>query len=213
MKGTLRAATATSLLLTFAALGLQAQARVILGLGGGVILPMKSGFNAVETPELSVKSVGFGGEFIVGIMPSPDSKVSIRLDLGYGNAHYKTPTPPRDRDPKMSIRNINLDLVLHPGMANAKVRPYVMAGGTIVSWDYRTGVTSSTSGGTGKVKGSVGFNGGAGLNIGTGKVFWFFVESRFIWTKDNPVTASGTSRSISYIPIMIGFRLKPMEGT
>jgi hypothetical protein len=213
MKGILRTATATGLLFTFAALGLQAQARVILGLGGGVILPMKSGFNAVETPELSVKSLGFGGEFIVGIMPSPDSKVSVRLDLNYGNAHYGTPPGgARDKDPKMSIRNINLDLVFHPGSNAGKIRPYIMAGGTIVSWDYRTGVTSSTTGGTGKVKGSFGFNGGGGLNIGNGKNLWFFVETRFIWTKSQAVTTTGVEKGTSYIPIMVGIRIKPMEG-
>jgi len=216
MKGILRAATATGLLLTLAALGLQAQARVILGLGGGVIIPMKSGFNAVENPNLSVKSIGFGGEFIVGIMPSPASKVSIRVDLAYDNVHYKTPpAPARDKDPKMSIRNINLDLVFHPGNASGKVRPYIMGGGTLVSWDYRTGETSSTAGSAGKVKGSIGFNGGAGLNIGTGKNVWFFVETRYIWTKKQAVAQQvnvGTEKGTGFIPIVVGIRIKPMEG-
>jgi outer membrane protein with beta-barrel domain len=214
MKGTLRAASATGLLLTFAALGLQAQARVILGLGGGVIIPMKSGFNAVESPPLSVKSIGFGGQFMVGILPSPASKVSIRLDLAYANAHYKTPSPARDRDPKMSIRNINMDLVIHPSNAG-NVRPYFMAGPTVVSWDYRTGETSSTSGGTGAVKGSFGFNAGAGIEFGAGKVFWFFAESRYIWTKRQAVAVVdnvGTPKGTAFIPIAIGIRIKPMEG-
>ena len=214
MKGILRAATVSGVLLTSAALGLQAQARLVLGLGGGVVIPTKSGFNAVETPPLSVKSLGFGGEFIVGIVPKPDSKITIRLDLAYDNLHYKD-VAGRDRAPKMSIRNINADLVVHPGSSSGMVRPYFMAGPTIVSWDYRTGETSSTAGGTGSVKGSIGFNGGAGLNIGTGKNFWFFIESRYIWTKAQAiakVTNAGEEKGTGFIPIIIGFRVKPMEG-
>lgn len=210
MKGILRAATVSGLLLTFAAFGLHAQARVVLGLGGGVVIPMKSGFNAVEDPALSVKGVGFGGQFMFGIIPSPDSKVSIRFDLAYDNVHYES-VAGRTKDPKMSIRNFNADIVLHPGNAAGKVRPYIMAGPTVVSWDYRPNDPS----GTGKVKGSFGFNGGAGLNIGTGKRVWFFIESRYIWTKSQAIaqgTNAGTEKGTAFIPIIVGIRIRPMEG-
>jgi hypothetical protein len=216
MKGILRAAMASGVLLSSAALGLQAQARVILGIGAGPTLPMKSGFNAVEDPPLKVKSLGFGGQFMFGILPAPDSKVSIRFDIAYDNVHYEMPTPVRDRTPKMSIRNINADIVIHPSSSSSsKIRPYVLAGPTLVSWDYRTGVTTSTAGGQGRVKGAFGFNGGAGLNIGTGKNIWFFVESRFIWTSKQAFatgTNGGMSKATAFIPIVIGIRLKPMEG-
>lgn len=208
-----RVAAASGLLFCLGAVELQAQARLVFGLGGGVVFPMKSGFNAVESPALSVKSLGFGGALIIGILPKEDSKVSIRFDLGYGNVHYETPTPARDKDPKMSIRNINADVVFHVGNQNGKVRPYILAGPTFVSWDYRTGVTSSTAAGTGKVKGSFGFNGGAGLNFGSGKNLWFFAESRIIWTKAQAVTATGTEKGTSFIPLLVGIRIKPMGKT
>jgi len=208
MKGTLRVATASGLLLSFAAVGLHAQAHVVMGLGGGLSFPAKSGFNSVESPALSVKSMGWNAVLIFGIVPKPDSKVTIRADLGYGNVHYKDPTPARDKAPKMSIRNVNLDLVLHP-VQKGTVKPYIMAGGTLVSWDYRTGETSSTAGGTGSVKGSVGFNGGAGINIGNNPNVWFFAEARYIWTKDRAFASSGSSHSGAYIPISVGIRVRP----
>jgi hypothetical protein len=209
MKGILRAATASGLMLTFAALGLHAQARVVLGLGGGVVIPMKSGFEAVEDPELSVKSLGFGGMFVFEIIPKPDSKIGIRFDLNYDNVHYEA-VAGREKDPKMSIRNFNADIVFHPS-GQGSVRPYIMAGPTLVSWDYRTG---GGSGGAGKVKGSIGFNGGVGLGIGTGRLS-FFVESRYIWTKSQAVaqvTNAGTEKGTGFIPIIVGIRIKPMEG-
>jgi hypothetical protein len=209
MKGILRAATVSGLLFTFAAFGLHAQARVVLGLGGGVVIPMKSGFNAVEDPPLSVKGVGFGGQFMVGIIPSPGSKVTIRFDLAYDNVHYES-VAGRTKDPKMSIRNFNADIVLHPGSAAGKVRPYILAGPTVVSWDYRPNDPS----GTGKVKGSFGFNAGAGLNFGQGRLT-FFVESRYIWTKSQAIaqgTNAGTEKGTAFIPIIVGIRIRPMEG-
>ena len=207
MKGILRAATASGILLSCAALGLQAQARVTVGLGGGVVLPMKSGFRQVENPNIEPKSLGFGGELIIGIMPKADSKVGFRVDFGYQNVHYDAPTTPtRDKDPKMSIRNANLDLVLHPGSSSGKIRPYVMVGPSFVSWDYRPNVGTLT----GKVKGSFGFNGGVGINFGAGDKLGFFAESRFIWTKDQAVaqgTNGGTEKGTSFVPIMVGIRI------
>ena len=208
MKGILRAASASGLMLTFAALGLHAQARVVLGLGGGAVIPMKSGFEAVEDPELSVKSVGFGGMFVFEIIPKPESKIGIRLDLNYDNVHYES-VAGRTKDPKMSIRNFNADIVFHPG-GSGSVRPYIMAGPTLVSWDYRP----NDAGGTGKVKASYGFNAGVGLGIGQGRLS-FFVESRYIWTKSQAVAQvnnAGTEKGTAYIPIMVGIRIKPMEG-
>ncbi|HEV8599061.1 MAG TPA: outer membrane beta-barrel protein [Gemmatimonadales bacterium] len=210
MKGILRAATASGFLLTFAALGLHAQARVVLGLGGGVVIPTKSGFNAVENPELSVKSVGFGGQFMFGILPSPDSKVSIRFDLAYDNVHYES-VAGRTKDPKMSIRNFNADIVFHAG-GQGNVRPYILAGPTVISWDYRPNDPS----GTGKVKGSFGFNGGVGLNLGSpSKTLSFFIESRYIWTKSQAIaqgTTAGEEKGTGFIPIIVGIRIRPMEG-
>ena len=206
MKGILRAATASGILLSCAALGLQAQARVAVGLGGGVVLPMKSGFRAVENPNLEPKSLGFGGELFIAVMPKADSRVGFRVDFGYENVHYKEATPTRDKDPKMSIRNANLDLVLHPGSSSGKIRPYVMVGPSFVSWDYRP----NGGGRTGKVKGSIGFNGGVGLNFGAGERLGFFAESRFIWTKSQAVaqgTAGGTEKGTSFVPIMVGIRI------
>src|SRR5207244_1573603 len=117
-----------------------------------------------------------------GVVPKPDSKVDIRFDLAYDNVHYADPTPARDKPPKMSIRNVNLDAVFHIS-DKGSVRPYIMAGGSLVSWDYRTGATSSSSPvARGSVKAGFGFNGGLGVSFGSGKYFTFFAETRYIWT-------------------------------
>lgn len=211
MRGILRAATAAGLLLSSAAFGLQAQARVVIGLGGGLVIPMpKSKFNSVESPELNVKGLGFGGILYLGVVPKPGSKIDIRFDLSYDNIHFKNPGT-RDRDPKMSIRNINMDLVFHVG-GSGGVRPYIMAGPSIVSWDYRTGETSSSDpAGRGSVKGGFGFNAGAGIGFGSGSVFSFFAETRYVWTAKRAVTESGEQTGAGFIPINIGVRIKPME--
>src|SRR6185503_2882418 len=87
MRGILRAATAVGVLLSSAAFGLHAQARVVIGLGGGLALPIpKSKFNGVEHDgDVSVKSLGFGGMLYLGVVPKPDSKINIRFDVAYDN--------------------------------------------------------------------------------------------------------------------------------
>jgi len=146
----------------------------------------------------------------LGVVPKPDSKINIRFDVSYDNVHY-TPATARDRDPKMSIRNVNMDLVFFPGSSAGKARPYIMVGPSLVSWDYRTGTTSSTPAGTGSVKGGFGFNGGIGVGFGSGKYFTFFAETRYIWTSKRAVTATGTQEGTGFIPITLGVRIKPME--
>ena len=208
MRGILRAATAVGVLLSSAAFGLHAQARVVIGLGGGLALPIpKSKFNSVEAPgQLSAKSLGFGGLLYLSVVPKPNSMVDIRFDVDYDNVHY-TATPARTGPPKMSIRNVNLDAVFHLG-DKGSARPYLMVGPSFVSWDYRTGSTAA-----GAVKGGFGFNGGLGVGFGSGKYFTFFGETRYIWTSKRAVATGGTQTGTGFLQITLGVRIKPMEKT
>ncbi len=169
-------------LLVLATAGASGQTRVVLGLGGGVIFPTKGSFGS------DVKSMGYHFQAMVGVAPGA-GKVTFRLDGQYAGVNYEAGTS--SVKPKDQIITVNADLVLHPTRAGS-VRPYIMGGPTYGSFKYKSGV----AGGANETTNNAGFNAGAGLNIGgTGKV-WFFLESRFIYTKDH-----------KYIPVTVGIRI------
>ena len=183
MRGTFRAMSTASLLTVAAAAGLVGQTRIIMGVGAGVIMPSKSSF---EPPE--VKSLGYHAQLMVGIAPSA-GKISVRFDGQYASLNYEEQTS--GARPKEKILAVNADLVFHPS-SSGSVRPYLLAGPTYGHFSYRAGLS-----GTGDESTSnFGFNGGAGLNIGTANKVWFFTEARYIYTKDH-----------KYIPITIGIRI------
>jgi opacity protein-like surface antigen len=183
MSATWRGTTAAGLLLIVAAAGVSAQTRVVLGVGGGAIIPSKSSF---EPPE--VKSMGYHMQFMVGISPG-GGKLSFRFDGQYASLNYEEQTS--GARPKDKIFAVNADLVFHPS-SGGSVRPYLLAGPTYGSFKFRSGLTSDPDESTS----NVGFNAGAGINLGGSSKLWFFAESRYIYTKDH-----------KYIPVSIGVRI------
>src|ERR1041385_1220888 len=77
MRGILRSAVAVGLLGFLGAVGVEAQVRVVLGVGGGTISPLSKSKWTVGsgTP---VKSLGYGAQFMIGARP-PTCRVAVRL--------------------------------------------------------------------------------------------------------------------------------------
>lgn len=186
MRGTLRAVAAAGILLLAGSTVVSGQTRVVLGVGGGAILPTK-GDNSFGS---DVKSLGYHFQAIVGIAPG-NGKVSFRFDGQYGSVNYEELTT--GARPKDKLFVVNADVVLHPS-GGGGVRPYLMAGPTYGHFNFRNGLTGTA--GNDETTNNVGFNGGAGLNIGHGQKVWFFIESRFIYTKEH-----------KYIPVTAGIRV------
>ena len=184
MRGTLRALMTTGLLLGLGTAGLAGQTRLVLGAGGGVIVPTKGESSFGD----DVKSVGYHMQLMLGIAPG-NGKVSVRFDGQYGSVNYEAGTGATT--PKDKILAVNADLVFHPSNSGG-VRPYLLAGPTYGHFSFRSGVS-----GIGDVStDNFGFNGGAGLNIGNSSKVWFFTEARYIYTKEH-----------KYIPITVGVRI------
>jgi opacity protein-like surface antigen len=182
MRGTMRAMAATGLLLVLAAGGLAGQVRVILGAGGGVVVPTKS--ESSFGPD--VKSLGYHLQLMLGV-GARNSMIGVRVDGQYGSVNYEkvgTVTP------KTKIFAVNGDLVLHPTNSGG-VRPYLLAGPSYGHFSFRSGLTS-----TDETSNKVGFNAGAGLNFGQREKVWFFTEARYIYTKTH-----------KYFPITVGVRI------
>ncbi|HEU5220369.1 MAG TPA: outer membrane beta-barrel protein [Gemmatimonadales bacterium] len=187
MRGTLRAVATTGLLLVLGTAGLAGQTRLVLGVGGGPIFPNKSSFS---DNTYKVKSVGYHFQFMLGVAPG-NGKLSFRVDGQYGSVKYEpltTGTVAKDK-----IFAVNADLVFHPTTSGG-VRPYLLAGPTYGHFSFRSGLTGTAS--ADETTNNVGFNGGAGLNFGNSEKIWFFLESRYIYTKDH-----------KYIPVTLGVRI------
>lgn len=187
MRGMLRATAAVGLLLAFGAAGLQGQTAVVLGVGGGAIFPTKG--DKSFGPD--VKSIGYHLQAIIGVQPG-NSRITARVDGQYASVNYE---PIGSDTPKDKIFGVNGDIVVHAGNSDAAVRPYFLAGPSFYHFSYRTGTGIGD-----ETDSNLGFNGGAGLNIGTGKKLWFFVESRFIYTKNH-----------SFIPVSVGVRINTAQ--
>jgi len=187
MRGILRAAAAAGLMIAFGVGGLHGQTSVVLGVGAGPIFPTKG--DKSFGPD--VKSLGYHMQLMIGVMPAK-GHISGRVDAQYASVNYE---PIGSATPKDKDFGVNGDIVLHPGSGDGSVRPYFLAGPSFYHFSYRSGVTIGDAS-----QSNLGFNGGAGLNIGTGKKLWFFAESRFIYTKDH-----------SFIPLTVGVRISTAQ--
>src|SRR5213596_3770561 len=142
MRGILRSAVAAGLLFTLCAVGLHAQAKVVLGIGGGAIFPMSKSDYQVGTTGPAVKSVGYNAQVMVGVLPS-NGIVSVRVDGQY--AALKHELLSGTIYPKTKFTGGNLDIVVHPGKKDAAVRPYIMGGGSLFNTKYRaSGIADSS---------------------------------------------------------------------
>jgi opacity protein-like surface antigen len=130
---------------------------------------------------------------MVGIAPA-NGIISVRFDGQYGSVKYENPTG-QTKAPKDKIFALHGDLVLHPRVKGG-VRPYILAGPSYGHFSFRASTTplgdESTS--------NFGFNGGAGLNLGTGDKVWFFLEGRYVYTKEH-----------KYIPVTLGVRINTSQ--
>ena len=187
MRGTVRALAATGLLLVLAAGGAAGQTRVVLGVGGGAIFPNKSSFSDAT---YKVESLGYNMQLMFGVAPG-NSKLSFRADGQYASVKYEPLTTGTVAKDKIFV--VNADLVFHPSTSGG-VRPYLLAGPSYGHFSFRSGLTGTAS--ADETTNNVGFNGGAGLNLGMGEKVWFFLEGRYIYTKDH-----------KYIPVTAGIRI------
>ncbi len=182
MKGILGAASAAGFLLALGAAGLEAQAHVVLGLGGGIIVPTKG--DKSFGPD--VKSLGYNIEAIVGVAPAK-GRVTFRVDGMYSAINF---TSTSSITPKDKLFGIDADVVVHPG-GNGAVRPYLMAGPSYLHDSFSSGGTTANA-----TSSNIGFNGGGGLNFGRSDKVWWFLEGRFIYTTDH-----------SFFPFSFGVRV------
>jgi hypothetical protein len=196
MRGILRSAVAAGLLFTLGAVGVEAQVRVVLGVGGGTISPLSKSKWTVGSGS-AVKSLGYNGQFMVGVGPSK-GMVSVRLDGQYASVNHEVQTGASTRA-KDKLTGANLDLVLHPGQTGAAVRPYILAGPSVYHDSYRSGTGLNDSTNT-----KVGFNGGAGLNFGKSDRVWFFLEARYVYAKI-------FEKAHSFVPVTAGVRISTRQ--
>jgi hypothetical protein len=194
MRGILRSAVAVGLLGFLGAVGVEAQVRVVLGVGGGTISPLSKSKWTVGsgTP---VKSLGYGAQFMFGVQPAK-GRVSVRLDGQYASVNHELAGSGATTRAKDKLTGGNLDLVLHLGMARSAIRPYILAGPSFYHDSYRSVNTPAGD----STNSKVGFNGGAGLNLGRSERVWFFIEGRYVYTKI-------FDKTHSLVPVMAGVRI------
>jgi opacity protein-like surface antigen len=191
MRGILRSAVAVGLLGILGATGVEAQARVILGVGGGTISPLSKSKWTVGSGT-AVKSLGYNAQFMIGVAPAKGI-FGVRLDGQYASLNHEVATA--GNRPKDKLTGANLDLVLHAGQSGSAIRPYILAGPSVYHDSYRTGTTVGDSSNT-----KFGFNGGAGLNFGKSDRVWFFLEARYVYAKI-------FETSHSFVPVDFGVRI------
>jgi len=193
MRGILRSAVAVGLLGLLGAVGAEAQVRVVLGAGGGTISPMSKSKWTVGSGT-AVKSLGYGAQFMIGVQPSK-GMVSVRLDGQYASVNHELATGASTRA-KDKLSGANLDLVLHPGNASGGIRPYILAGPSFYHDSHRS--VNTPAGDSTNTK--LGFNGGAGLNLGKSDRVWFFLEARYVYAKI-------FEKTHSFVPVTAGVRI------
>src|ERR1051326_5421097 len=191
MRGILRSVVAAAVLLVPGASGVEAQVRVILGVGGGTVSPLSKS-NWTGGSGSVVKSIGYNAQLIFGVQPAKGIW-SVRPDRQYASLNHKTGASNSDSTDKLS--GPSLDLVVLPGRPGTVVRPYILAGPSLYHDSYRSGTSVGDSSNT-----KVGFNGGAGLALGKSDKVWFFVEARYVYTKI-------FDTSHSFIPVTAGVRI------
>jgi len=179
MKRTIAGFVAAGLLTVALAAPASAQARGYVGFGGGVSIPTGNFGDAYKT--------GWLGQVIAGIT-GPSGMLGGRID-----GMYVRHSVDGVADASTQLLGANADLVVSPGSAAAKVRPYLLGG---------VGFFNSKSE-VGDVEGEgvtdFSFNLGGGLSLKAGNKMSVFLEARYISVQSDP-------SSTGFIPISIGLR-------
>ena len=179
MKRTLAGFLGTGILSLALVAPAQAQARGYVGFGGGVSIPTGNFADGYKT--------GWLGQVIAGIT-SPSGMLGGRIDGMYVRHSFDSSV-----DGSTQMLGANGDLVVSPGSADAKIRPYLLGG--IGFFNVKSEVGSVE--GEGETK--FAFNVGAGLRFGAGSRMSFFVEGRY-------VNVQTELNSTGFIPIAVGLR-------
>ena len=169
---------ATGLLSLALSAPLSAQARGYVGFGGGISIPTGDYADGVKT--------GWLGQVTAGIT-GPNGRFGGRIDGMYVRHSFEGVD-----DAHSQLIGANADLVVTPGMMDAKIRPYLLGGIGIMNGKNKiAGVTSE-----GETKFS--FNAGAGLLFKAGARMSVFVEGRWISIRTDDAT--------NIVPITVGLR-------
>ena len=179
MKRTLAGFLGTGLLSLALVAPAQAQARGYVGFGGGRSIPVGDFSDAYK--------MGWLGQVVAGIT-GPNWMLVGRIDVIYIRHSFEGTV-----DGSTQMLGANGDLVVSPGSADAKIRPYLLGG--IGFFNVKDEVGSQEQEGETKFA----YNIGAGLRFGGGGRMSFFFEGRYL-----NINTTGDSRSM--IPIAIGVR-------
>ncbi len=175
MKRSVVTLVATGMLTAALAAPAAAQARGYVGFGGGLSLPMGNFGDTYKT--------GWLGQVIAGITGA-NGMLGGRIDGMYVKHSVDAGT-----GPSVKLLGANADVVLSPGSAAAKLRPYLLGG--LGFFNVKSGT------GSGDTK--FAFNLGGGLTVKAGSRMAVFLEGRYI-----SVQTEGSSTG--FIPISIGLR-------
>jgi Ca2+-binding RTX toxin-like protein len=154
----------------------RAQSPIRLGLAGGISTPMGSTADALER--------GYNGTVTLAIKP-PLSPLGLRLDGMYNQLKGADGALAGVPNLNVAAATANLTYTLLP---LAVARLYLIGGAGY----YRTGFAGGDDART-----DVGYNGGAGLQLGVGRT-QLFVEGRYhrVRTSDNG--------DLSFVPVTVG---------
>ena len=180
MRRTIAGLVATGLLTVGLAAPAAAQARGYVGFGGGLSIPTSNFGDVYKT--------GWLGQVIAGIT-SANGMLGGRIDGMYVRHSVDAPVG----EGSVALLGANADLVVSPGNAAAKLRPYLLGGVGFFNSKPEAGSTEFDS------QTKFAFNIGAGLSIKAGAKMSVFLEGRYISVQTDP-TSSG------FIPIAIGLR-------
>jgi len=179
MKRTIAGFVATGMLAVALATPAAAQARGYVGFGGGVSVPTGNFADTYKT--------GWTGQVIAGIT-GPNGMLGGRIDGMYVR-HSLDGTV----DGSTALLGANGDLVLSPGSADAKLRPYLLGGVGFFNVKRKLGSTEFPS------ETKFAFNLGGGVRLAAGSRMSVFLEGRYI-------SVQTEANSTGFIPIAIGLR-------
>ncbi len=180
MKRILRGVLAVTLVGTVAASSVQAQARGYVGFGGGVSIPTGDFADGNTT--------GWMGQVIAGIT-GPTGVVGGRISGSYIRHSIDDPLIEGNN----RIIGAMGDVVFSPGLAEAKLRPYLLGG---VGFQNGKADLDGVSGEQSETE--FAFNFGAGVTIAVGRIK-VFAEGRWLSIRTE-------GEAVNLIPLTIGLR-------